>query len=184
MQLTQVLGFDRYDKVRELRLNRPQTFKRTVYLSMLLGGFLVVTQSPITLAQNAWLVSEKLPSPPAINSISNSQTQISSSPIFPRNRVREYIFKKPNIPSTSSDREACKNCNRPTSISTNRTYLVEVYGDSDLILYQVKKIEPQAFRKQRFIQVGKFRQQKSADAIVQKLNRSGLRSRVTVVSAS
>jgi hypothetical protein len=136
---------------------------RTTCLSLLLGGFLSLSQATTTSAENIVLTSEKLPSPPAVNSFDRSKIQPSS---FSSGKFREYIFKKPVLSNSNA----------------NPVYLVEVYGDSDLILYQVRKFEPQAFRKKRSIQVGKFSQQQSADALVKKLNRAGLRSRITVVS--
>jgi hypothetical protein len=91
------------------------------------------------------------------------QPPLPSSLRVDRHKYREYIFTKPI--SANPD--------------TNSIYLVEVYGDSNFLLYQVKKIEPQAFRKDGFIQVGKFRQQQSAEALVKQLNQAGLRSRIT-----
>ncbi len=140
-----------------------QLTTRTTCFSLLLGGFLICSQATIASAENVVLISEKLPSLPAANSFDNSKIKPSSFSIA---KFREYIFRKPVLSNSNA----------------NPVYLVEVYGDSDLILYQVRKVEPQAFRKQRSIQVGKFSQQQSADALVKKLNRIGLRSRITLVS--
>ncbi|MGL5878806.1 MAG: SPOR domain-containing protein [Xenococcaceae cyanobacterium] len=140
-----------------------QLITRTTCLSLLLGEFLIFSQATIASAETVVLISEKLPSPPAVNSSDRSKIKPSS---FSSGKFREYIFKKPVLSNSNA----------------NPVYLVEVYGDSDLILYQVRKFEPQAFRKERSIQVGKFSQQQSADALVKKLNRAGLRSRITLVS--
>jgi hypothetical protein len=134
-------------------------------LCMFLPIILVSFRAKTTVAQDLSSIAERFSSPPAI--ASSDRPQLQNYPLS-SSKNREYIFKKPDFSSTIFD----------------RLYLVEVYGDSDLILDRVKQIEPQAFRKRGFIQVGKFRQQESAKQSIQQLAQSGLRSRITIVPGS
>jgi hypothetical protein len=153
-------------RVREMNFwSRKRHKNLLLCLSIFLPVSLVSLRAKTTVAQGFSSISERLPSDSII--ASSDRPQIKNLP-YSRNKYREYIFKKPDFSSTELD----------------RLYLVEVYGDSDLILDRVKQIEPQAFRKRGFIQVGKFRKQESANKSIQQLAQSGLRSRITIVSGS
>lgn len=77
-----------------------------------------------------------------------------------QNSQGEYIFSAPNEIKTS--------------------YKVEVFGKSNLILKQVREVEPKAFVKGNIIQVGIFTQEDNAIDLVKKLTLQGLWARVIV----
>ena len=76
---------------------------------------------------------------------------------------REYIFQAPHSPN---------------SIKTS--YKIEVLGKSDLVLRQVRAVEPKAFVKGNIIQVGIFSEEANAVALVNQLALKGLWARILV----
>jgi hypothetical protein len=62
-------------------------------------------------------------------------------------------------------------------------YRVEVLGNSDLLLEQVRKVEPEAFKRDRVIQAGLFSTEANAQQQVQNLERQGIPSRIVTVNS-
>ena len=72
----------------------------------------------------------------------------------------EYIFQAPN--------------------STKTSYKIEVLGKSELILQQVRAVEPKAFVKGNVIQVGIFSEEANAIELAKQLALKGLWARILV----
>ena len=85
-----------------------------------------------------------------------------------RTRQREYVYKAP-------DRKVISN---PQQLTKSQDYKVEVYGNSDRLLKDIKDIEPKAFRKGEIIQVGIFSRQDNAELLVRKLAAAGFWARI------
>lgn len=85
-----------------------------------------------------------------------------------KSRQREYLFKAPNNKIISN----------PQQLTRSQGYKVEVYGNAEELLQQVKNIEPKAFRKGEIIQVGIFSEQYNAEILVRKLAVAGFWSRI------
>lgn len=83
---------------------------------------------------------------------------------------REYTFKAP-------DSKTLSNSGNLTAV---QGYKVEVYGNEQTLLREVRNIEPKAFIKGDLIQVGIFSQQNNAEAMVRKLAVKGLWARIIV----
>ena len=121
-------------------------------------------------AQNSSLLpSNRLPPPPPLSApnriIKTKESLAAPNNIQPpRSRVansqQEYIFNAPNNLKTS--------------------YKVEVFGGSNRILQQVRKVEPKAFIKGNVIQVGIFSQEDNALDLVRQLTLQGLWARIIV----
>ncbi|MDJ0898408.1 MAG: SPOR domain-containing protein [Xenococcus sp. MO_188.B8] len=79
-----------------------------------------------------------------------------------QNAQEEYIFNAPR--------------------STQSNYKVEVFGNSNLLLKQVREVEPKAFIKGNIIQVGIFSEEANALDLVQQLTLRGLWARIVVES--
>ena len=84
-----------------------------------------------------------------------------------RSKPREYTFKAPDSDISNRDR-----------LGRVGGYKVEVHGNSDDLLQQVKNIEPTAFIKENTIQVGIFARQNNAEDLVRQLAAKGLRARI------
>ncbi|GAB4232748.1 MAG: hypothetical protein Kow0049_15810 [Stanieria sp.] len=144
-------------------------FKLTRSIS--LGGCFLLTLVPSILVQVNTAIAETLPSPPSIKSprsqIEENQHTKSQPVISTSNQnKREYTF---SAPTSSSE-----------SLKKAQGYRVEVFGDSDILLSQVRDIEPKAFRKGELIQVGIFSDQKNAEDMVRKLALQGFWARIKV----
>lgn len=142
--------------------------------SISLGGCFLLTLVFTILVQVNTAIAETLPSPPSIKSprshISENQHTKSQPIISTSNQnKREYTFSAPNSSPSSSE-----------SLKKAQGYRVEVFGDSDILLSQVRDIEPKAFRKGDIIQVGIFSDQKNAEDMVRKLALQGLWARIKV----
>jgi hypothetical protein len=76
----------------------------------------------------------------------------------------------------------------PTRALPSQTYLVYVNGNSPLMLEQVRRVEPEAFRKEyrgrTVIQVGQFIDQSNARRRAEALQDQGIRAEVAQVSGS
>jgi hypothetical protein len=137
--------------------------------------------TPSAIAQTAPQISEQLPPPPPLSPRSrlisgNRVTRGSSNDILPPANIepplssnsitREYTFEAPN---TIKNESATVNMG---------SYRVEVLGSSDLLLAQVRSIEPQAFLKGEIIQVGIFSEPDNAAELVRQLALQGLWARI------
>lgn len=93
-----------------------------------------------------------------------------SQPIYvsKNNPAREYTFKAP-------DSKTLSNSEQLTAVGG---YKVEVYGNAEDLLLEVRDIEPKAFVKGNTIQVGIFSQQNNAEDMVRKLARAGFWARI------
>lgn len=83
--------------------------------------------------------------------------------------AREYTFKAP-------DNKILTNTEQ---LKAAQGYKVEVYGNAEDLLLQIKNIEPRAFAKGNIIQVGIFQQQKNAEDLVRQLATKGFWARIT-----
>ena len=81
---------------------------------------------------------------------------------------REYTFKAPGN----------KTLNNSGNLTAIQGYKVEVYGNEQVLLQEVRNVEPKAFIKGDLIQVGIFSQQNNAEDMVKKLASKGLWARI------
>ncbi len=125
--------------------------------------------SYIIVQNSSSLPNNRLPPPPPLsapNRIIKTKESLATPDNIqpPRSRVsnsqQEYIFNAPNNLKTS--------------------YKVEVFGKSNFILQQVRKVEPKAFIKGNVIQVGIFSQEDNALDLVRQLTLQGLWARIIV----
>ncbi|MGK7915698.1 MAG: SPOR domain-containing protein [Prochloraceae cyanobacterium] len=153
-----------------------QIFCPRNWSSALIGGCLVIAQSNLTLAQPVPLVVETLPPPPVVpktripaqKNPHTSESRVIATDIERNSRKnREYTFKAP-LSSTNPRRTA-------------KSYRVEVYGNSQRTLNQVKSIVPSAFRKAGVIQVGIFQHPQNAQDMLLQLASRGLWARIVTV---
>lgn len=144
------------------------------WLVLSLGGFFPLFLPMPTLAESRPSISKRLPPPPPISGrnsntrtrryLLHQKTEIDPPTNIHSNRSREYTFSAPktNLPSSN----------------TNQIYKVEVFGSSDMVLEQVRNIEPKAFRQGSVIQAGIFQDQANAEELVRQLASQGLWSRI------
>ncbi len=110
----------------------------------------------------------------AVNAEDNVNSQklnvLDSNTIYlsKNNQSREYIFKSPDNKTLTNTR----------SLTAAQGYKVEVYGNGQELLLQVRDIEPKAFIKGNIIQVGIFSQQNNAEDMVRKLAVAGFWARI------
>ena len=142
--------------------------------SLLIGSCLAESASKINsssyiVAQNRLSIpSNRLPPPPPLsepNRIIKTKESLATPNNNPprsmvQNSQQEYIFSAPD--------------------STKTNYKIEVFGKSNLILKQVREIEPKAFIKGNVIQVGIFSQEDNAMVLLRKLTLKGLWVRIIV----
>ncbi|MCC0178316.1 SPOR domain-containing protein [Waterburya agarophytonicola K14] len=83
---------------------------------------------------------------------------------------REYTYKAPDSKIISNTKQLIE----------AQGYRVEVFGSEQVLLQQVKDIEPSAFIKGDTIQVGIFSQQANAENMVRKLAVKGFWARIKV----
>jgi hypothetical protein len=117
------------------------------------GNSFFLAQSSLVAAENTLLLAQRLPPPPPIWTENK-----------PKPKNKEYVFTRPKPNSTTLD--------------SAHSYRVEVYGSSDVLLQQVRIIEPNAFRKGEIIQVGIFKQSLKAEELVRKLVKEGFWARI------
>ncbi len=135
--------------------------------------------TPSAIAQNAPQINDRLPPPPPVPS---GSTQITGNRIT--RGIRHDILRPANIkPPTynSNDLGQEYTFSAPKNESAVRnvaTYRVEVLGNSDRLLEQVRSIEPKAFLKGDIIQVGIFSEQDNAANLVRQLALQGLWARI------
>ena len=88
--------------------------------------------------------------------------------------------KIPNRTVDTSNREYIFRAPQTTSQLQTPTYQVQVYGNSQVLLEKVRKIEPQAFTNGNLIQVGAFNRQENAEDLLRKLALQGLWARIII----
>ncbi len=142
---------------------------------LLLGSGTITPLAPASAQQRLPQprIFDELPPPsPSFPSPSNSPPAPSPSlPPDDPTTGREYNFQAPIPPSTPS---------RAANL-----YRVDIYGDSPLLLSQVRRLEPEAFVRQGegIIQAGLFVDQFNAQSRVRALEAQGIRARITPVNA-
>ena len=144
------------------------------WLLISLGGFFPLFLSAPALAESRPSITEQLPPPPPLSPRSRNirtrryhlrqRTEL-EPPVNDRNNDnREYTFSAPD--------------NSSSVLNRARSYRVEVFGNSETLLNQVRNIEPTAFRKDGVIQAGIFQDQSNAEELVRRLTIRGLWSRI------
>ncbi len=150
----------------------------TVLFSTFGSAFLIVATSSIATAKDEPRITESVPPPPPIapqnQLVKHKHSRIlpidTNPPTYSKNDLqREYTF---SAPDESAVEEADSN------INFNKGYRVEVFGDTEELLVQVRDIEPKAFQKGNVIQVGIFSDRNNAEDLVRKLARKGFWSRI------
>lgn len=114
--------------------------------------------------------------------------------------AQEYIFEQDpsSLPSVTVPRNpnlpvlAPNSTFQPTAPATSplqsERYLVYVNASSPLMLEQIRRVEPEAFREQyqgrTVIQVGEFNEQRNAQQRAEALKQQGIRAEIAQVSGS
>ena len=161
------------------RLSFPYSAALLAGILYFLGNSLVIDSaqsatksnySSYLIAQNSSVLPNNiLPPPPPLAApnriIKTKESLATPNHIEPprsmvQNSQQEYIFSAPNAPKVS--------------------YKVEVFGQSNLTLTQVRAVEPKAFIKGNVIQVGIFSQEDNAMDLVRQLTLKGLWARIIV----
>jgi len=144
------------------------------------GGLALAAQEAIATEPSSILVAQEFnfeaPPPPPSDQF--------PSVIVPRDPTLPTLEPAPGpYPSNPAPISA-----PPTRTLPSRTYLVYVNGNSPLMLEQVKRVEPEAFRKEyrgrTVIQVGQFIDQSNAKRRAEALRDQGIRAEVAQVSGS
>ncbi len=133
--------------------------KSSNYLKSI-GIFLLILPSQHTLAQNLPPIQRELPPPPSLNGDRQvtESIPISIESKFDSDSKRQYNFETSSV-----------------------SYRVEVYGNSQRVLSQVKRIVPNAFRKSGIIQVGIFQDPENAEDLILQLTSQGFWARIVTV---
>lgn len=155
----------------------PPAVNYLLWLLLFLGVFLSLASFMPLKAQDTQLITEDLPPPPPVSSSNRALRtryhQLRQPSLEPPTyqdipEPREYNFTAPDNPIT------------PRELPASRSYRVEVFGSSEILLARVRNIEPTAFRKGEIIQVGIFSEQQNAEEILRKLALEGLWARIVV----
>ncbi len=150
----------------------------TVLFSTFGSALLIVANSSVATAKDAPKITESVPPPPPIapqnQLVKHKYSRIlpidTNPPTYSKNdRQREYTFSAPDASAVEETE---------SNINFNKGYRVEVFGDTEELLFQVRDIEPKAFQKGNVIQVGIFSDRDNAENLVRKLARKGLWSRI------
>ena len=144
------------------------------------GGLGCIAPKAIAAEPTSVLVAQEFnfeaPPPPASNQFPS--VIVPRDPTLPTLEPAPAPF--PNSPAPVSA--------PPTRALPSQTYLVYVNGNSPLMLEQVKRVEPEAFRKEyrgrTVIQVGQFIDQSNARRRAEALQNQGIRAEVAQVSGS
>ena len=151
----------------------------TTFLLTLFSGCWSFLITPSAIAQNAPQINDRLPPPPPVPSGSR---QIQGNRItrgISHDILRPANIKPPTYESNNSGREYTFSAPKSESaVSNAASYSVEVLGNSDHLLEQVRSIEPKAFLKGDIIQVGIFSEQNNAANLVRQLTFQGLWARI------
>jgi cell division protein FtsN len=142
----------------------------TVVISclMLIGEFYLLGAFLPVQAQDAPIITESLPPPPPVSR--RSQYLNSKS-----HTLRPTTLEPPTYSKLSQETEYTFSAPK-----SSQSYRVEVFGNSDSLLSQVRTIEPQAFRKGDIIQAGIFQDRKNAQELLNKLALEGFWSRIAI----
>ena len=159
------------------------------------------TSLSVSLAQSSPTVFDRLPAPPPIpvgtpttpaetvqprnlpslplppTPLSDNISPTTSPTTDPPSAIREYTFQAPDSPEISIPIEpASANVPENANIAKRRIIRVEVIGDTQKILAQVKQIEPLAFIQvgKGTIQAGVFPNSNAAQQRIQQLKQQGL----------
>lgn len=155
----------------------PPAVSSIIWLLIFLGGFFSLASLIPLQAQDTQLITEELPPPPPVSpanrALRTRYHQLRQPPLEPPTyndspEQREYTFSAPD------------GLTAPSGLTSSRSYRVEVFGSSEILLDRVRNIEPTAFRKGDVIQVGIFSEQQNAEAILRKLALEGLWARIVV----
>ncbi|MGB3691386.1 MAG: hypothetical protein WA865_14300 [Spirulinaceae cyanobacterium] len=154
------------------------------WLSMLLGGYILIAPSSFSVAQDTPsppLIIEELP--PGPNDLNFPPQQPPTITPKPENNNQEPDYQVPTIPLPNS-RPSTPTPSPSTTYSDY--YRVEVEGDSSLLLTQIQNIEPQAFirGKEGTIQAGLFSERYNAQRRVEVLESQGFQARVVPVDVA
>ncbi len=148
----------------------------TISLSTFGGALLILATSSAATAKDEPQITETVPPPPPISPpnqlVKHKHNRIlpinTNPPTHSRNdRQREYTFSAPDEPAIEEG-----------DSSVTQSYRVEVFGDTEELLAEVRDIEPKAFMKGNIIQVGIFSDRDNAEDLVRKLAIQGLWSRI------
>lgn len=154
----------------------PTTVSSIILFLIFLGGFFSLISFIPLKAQDSHLITDDLPPPPPVSSNPALRTRY--------HQLRQPSLEPPTYQDSPEPREynfrAPDNLTAPSELPASRSYRVEVFGSSEIVLAQVRNIEPNAFRKGDVIQVGIFSEQQNAEAIVRKLVLEGLWARIVV----
>ncbi|MGF1589416.1 MAG: SPOR domain-containing protein [Pleurocapsa sp.] len=140
------------------------------YCWLLLSSLLIAFNTAIAAKASEIKTQKQIFSPLNIFNISQSSTVYlsKSNHNSSNNSSREYTFKAPNSKTLTNNGQ----------LTAAEGYKVEVYGNAEELLLQVKNIEPGAFIKGNIIQVGIFSQQDNAEDLVRKLAVAGFWARI------
>ncbi len=161
-----------------------QVTSHWTWLAMLLGVYVLITPSSVSVAQDSPsppLIIEELP--PGPNDLNFPSQQPPTITPEPENNNEEFDYQVPTIPVPNS-----RPSNPTPSSSTTYSdyYRVEVEGDSSLLLTQIQNIEPEAFIRGRegTIQAGLFSERYNAQQRVEVLESQGFRAKVVSVDVA
>lgn len=172
----------------ELSQVRKMTRIRTIHHCLLVG---TVTLLPITSvhAQNMSAV-QGVPinsTPPPIPSLNDIPAETAPAGYNPTTTVQEYEFQSPvTPPAVPTSGSSISPYYTTPSFENGIAYRVEVDGTSDLLLSQVKSIDPQAFirPKDGVIQAGIFADSANAQVRVQQLEGQGVYARIVTTDVA
>ena len=116
------------------------------------------------------------PLPPPPSPSSDNASPASQATITPPSVIREYTFQAPDSSTIPISIEPTAAVPQNADLTKPRVIRVEVIGNSQTILAQVKKIEPLAFIQvgKGTIQAGIFPNSKAAQQRIQRLEQQGL----------
>jgi cell division protein FtsN len=167
----------------------PLAISSIIWFLIFLGGFFSLTSFIPIKAQDTHLITDDLPPPPPVSSsnraIRTRYHQLRQPSLEPPTyqdspEPREYNFSAPDNLTTPRELRGVQAPESNSPLPVSRSYRVEVFGSSEILLAQVRNIEPSAFRKGDIIQVGIFSEQQNAEEILRKLALEGLWARIIV----
>lgn len=181
MMLNQQNGLRKFSRLDEPKLSAINA--SVALIQLLISGCLVISFQTVTKAEpvnQVFLVAQSvingLPPPPnypqqGIPQESIPQNQLPPNPPNNSVRDREFTFQAP--------------AGRSNSRRGSRVYRVYVNSDSQLLLQQIRNIEPEAYVRQGegIIQAGVYVDQSRAKQRVRELEQLGLQARMTTIAS-